>query len=383
MESSPVPVYFARCDSYEPAALREALKAVLEPQFASAGPLQGKRVLLKPNLLRFHRGGDQPDIASVHPAFLLETARLFQEAGTVVEIWENPGTQSAETVLEAMGIGDDLRQMGVKFETFRDFQAMQGVENTRFRSVEIAQEFRDFDFVADIAKYKTHGMMTLTLCVKNLFGMISGSARIGHHLSVGRNFAEFADFLLDLYLIVKPRFNLVDAVIGMEGNGPGSGDSVKLGFIAGAEDALALDAAAAEQCGVPDLLTVRRGKERGLFRPFAVHGERPERVSLQLPDPPGARGSWGLAMPGKEFLRKFLLAHPALDAKRCIRCNLCAKMCPPKAIAMTENGPRFDLDRCIRCFCCAEYCPKGALAVCGSPWMTLVRKVERFLQIFR
>ena len=73
----------------------------------------------------------------------------------------------------------------------------------------------------DLAKAKTHAMMTLTLAVKNLFGLIDSADRISWHLAVGSDFSRFADLLLDLYLTVRPKISIIDGIIGMEGNGPG------------------------------------------------------------------------------------------------------------------------------------------------------------------
>jgi uncharacterized protein (DUF362 family) len=63
--------------------------------------------------------------------------------------------------------------------------------------MEAAQEFRDYDLIIDFAKAKTHAMMTLTLGVKNLFGLIRGSERLAWHLAAGQKFDDFADMLLD------------------------------------------------------------------------------------------------------------------------------------------------------------------------------------------
>ena len=102
--------------------------------------------------------------------------------------------------------------MNVKVANFERFAKISPPENVRFKNIEAAQEYLEFDAVCDIAKAKTHGMMKLTLCVKNLFGLVKGSERMGWHLAVGRDFAMFADMLLDIYLTVRPQFNLLDAI---------------------------------------------------------------------------------------------------------------------------------------------------------------------------
>ena len=377
MTQSPVRAAYARCASYrDRRLLRAAIEQVLAVQIEDfPGGVSGKRIMLKPNLLAWRR---EEDVACVHPAFLLESARAFLDAGaSEVAILENPAVQTAPAIIRSMGIADELASMNVRVANFEHFEKASLPANARFRNLELAREYLDFDAVCDIAKAKTHGMMTLTLCVKNLFGLVGGSGRMGWHLAVGRDFAMFADMLLDIYLTVCPRFNLLDAVVCMEGNGPGSGAPTPRGFVAGASDALALDASAAPLLGVEDLLLLRSAERRGLLTPFLYAGDVPERNPLLLPDPPGMLTEWGVPLPPflKDRLRNWIISKPLLDPEKCVGCGLCVKMCPPQSLKLKDGRPVFDLPNCIRCYCCQEHCPKGAIV----PKKTLpMRGLERF-----
>ena len=217
-------VYYSKSPDY--GNCRAALEAVLLPQIEERGGVSGKSVMLKPNLLAWRR---PDDIACVHPAVIVETVKIFKAAGAKeIAILENPAVQTVPAILQAMGILEELKELGVYCETFKNYCRQETEEKVRFHDLEIASEFKEYDFVCDICKVKTHAMMTLTLCVKNLFGLVNGSARLGWHLAVGRDFEQFADLLLDLYLRVKPDFNVADGVICMEGNGPGSGNPAKM-----------------------------------------------------------------------------------------------------------------------------------------------------------
>ncbi|HEY9575219.1 MAG TPA: EFR1 family ferrodoxin [Lachnospiraceae bacterium] len=46
--------------------------------------------------------------------------------------------------------------------------------------------------------------------------------------------------------------------------------------------------------------------------------------------------------------------------KDCIRCGICAKVCPADNILVTEDGVRF-LDHCEVCYACLHNCPKHAI----------------------
>lgn len=377
-------VCFARVGGYEADPLRSSLETVLAEQIASFGGVSGKRIMLKPNLLAWRRAGD---IACVHPAVIVETSRIFLDAGAKeVAVMENPAIQTAPAILHSMGISDALAKLGVRSANFSDYRKVEMPGQVRFHHLELAAEFLGFDAVVDIAKAKTHAMMTLTLCVKNLFGLVKGSERMGWHLAVGRDFSQFADMLLDIWLTVRPRFNILDAVTCMEGNGPGSGTPVHRGFIAGSSDSLALDSAAAEILGVPDLLLLRRAKERNLLPEFESCGEIPPVEPLKLPDPPGIMLEWGVFLPPflKKYLRNAVVSKPVLDPERCIGCGLCVKMCPPQSLKLERGKPVFDLPECIRCYCCQEHCPKGAIHPSKTASMRFIGGIENAIRgLFR
>ena len=44
----------------------------------------------------------------------------------------------------------------------------------------------------------------------------------------------------------------------------------------------------------------------------------------------------------------------------CVRCGICAKVCPAGNIAVTENGVSFS-DRCEVCYACLHNCPQHAI----------------------
>ena len=98
------PVFYAACPDYTPANLRSALERILTEQLRSSGGVSGKRIMLKPNLLAWRH---EDDIACVHPAVIVETARLFLDAGArQVALLENPAVQTAPAIIRSMGIDE-------------------------------------------------------------------------------------------------------------------------------------------------------------------------------------------------------------------------------------------------------------------------------------
>ncbi|MDR0402100.1 MAG: glycyl-radical enzyme activating protein [Treponema sp.] len=56
------------------------------------------------------------------------------------------------------------------------------------------------------------------------------------------------------------------------------------------------------------------------------------------------------------------------DARKCIGCHTCVKVCPGKFLEFTEKGLGIDRARCSRCGICAKRCPSKALQISARVW---------------
>ena len=374
-----IPVYFAAAADYRDEELLPALDKLLSPLTENLGGAAGKRFMLKPNLLSYRKA---EDVSSTHPRVIVGCAKwLFEHGAAQVAVIENPGTQDTPAIIRAMGIYDELTSLGATVANCSRYAMTELAPEAKCRRMELATEFRDFDVVIDLAKAKTHAMMEITLSVKNLFGLVRGSERIAWHLAAGKSYPRFADMLIDIALTVKPQINLVDAVICMEGNGPGSGEPTFRGFLAGAETPFALDAALAPLLGAPECPQLAQMRERGLVPEIELAGDVPECPPLRMPERTNAL-DMSRYIPGflAKWLRRALVSHPEVDPKRCIACGLCARVCPPKTLKICEKLPKFDLKTCIRCYCCQEHCPQGAITVHRTFMMKVAGRLERVLR---
>jgi len=349
---------------YHPEAVVTALEALLAPLGGMGAFVKpGQRVLIKPNML----AGKPPERAvTTHPEIVRAAIRLVQQAGGKVSVGDSPGLGNPEQVARKCGILQVIEESGARFAPFTDSVPIE-VRGSTFHQLELARDVLDAEVIINLPKLKTHQMMGMTCAVKNLFGAVVGMRKARLHLQAGADKAFFALMLLEIADRVAPALNIVDAVVGMEGNGPGSGDPVQIGAVLAGRDPLAVDTVACELVGI-DAEQVWTQK---IARKAGRTGCNPEGIE-RIGGAPGSIGpgsfrpakstdsSFGLPPFLQRRLKRALNAYPAIDHTACIRCGHCVEHCPPQAMQLDRQVEIDDL-LCIRCFCCQELCPRGAI----------------------
>ena len=358
-------VTLARCDSYDENRLLSALKEVLEPLGGMRCFVAGKRALLKPNLLSAR---PPEDAVTTHPAFVRAVAKLaLSEGAAEVLVGDSPGGHIKRSldVWERTGLRTALEGTGARLVMLDRPKAVPTRPGSPVPEIPISQVALEADVVINLPKLKTHGLTTLTCAVKNVFGCVPGAAKGQLHLAAPSAEA-FSRCLADVFEAVRPQLSIVDAVVGMDGDGPAAGDPVNLGYVLASEDAVALDVVAARLLSfaperVPTIAEcVRRGLGSDepliLGAPLQARRGRPPKRTLPpwLPDP--------LLRAAARFVRLW----PKPDPKLCRRCGICVKECPTGAMIDTGDTPRVERPRCIRCLCCFELCPHEAIRIVRS-----------------
>jgi len=367
------PVVIKPCGDYEAAHVRQALEEALQALNFLKEIRPGIRVAVKTNLVTACR---PETAATTHPVFLTELCRLLTERGAQVTVGDSPGgpftaayvhriyTVTGVRAVETAGgrLNEDFSQREADFPS--------GVSARKFLYTAWLDEA---DLIINFSKLKTHGMMGLSAAVKNLFGTIPGTVKPEYHFRYPQG-RDFANMLIDLNEYFHPAVNLIDAVTGMEGNGPTAGTPRHIGcLIAGRSpyctDLLAARLIGLDREGVP---TLAAAMERGLcprtVEELTVEGSWQDfvvgdyQVLEKLNSIEFRNEIKGFA--GKLFGRAAawaMCARPQVTSAACIGCGECYRVCPARAITMRGKKPHIDTSKCIHCFCCQEFCPEGAM----------------------
>ncbi|MFH1029578.1 MAG: DUF362 domain-containing protein [Pseudomonadota bacterium] len=366
-------------DSYDYIQLRESVISLLKPLGGIESFVKpGERVLLKPNML----AGKHPDLAvTTHPALVRVVAELVMEVGCEVMIGDSPGFGGFSSVAEHTGIQKAAKENGARLVPFDETIEVQG--GGTFRRIAVARVYWEADKIINLPKLKTHEMMTMTCAVKNLFGAVVGTEKAGWHLKAGTSRELFARLLLEIYLLKKPVLNIVDGIVAMEGDGPGSGDPLPLGVLLAGSNPVAVDIVAGRLAGIPaSLLYVEREAERmglpGSCREeIEVIGARPSEFARQpFKLPKGMDVQFGLPGFLKKGLRNQLMARPYANREECVLCGACRDVCPPKAITIKNSALSVDYGRCIHCWCCRELCPHDAMEVRKGLLLSIISTLD-------
>ncbi len=345
-----------RKSTYDYTTLRPAFFEIMD---AIGGHLIKKddRVLIKPNLL----SPALPEQAVLtHPSIVKAAVEYVLRKGARPLVSDSPAIGSFEKILRESGIKDALRALDV---TCRAFENSKHVDvGEPFYTIEIAEDAMNADLVINLPKLKTHSQMLLTLGVKNLFGCIVGYRKPEWHMRTGINRVMFAKLLVLIYQSIRPSVTILDGILAMEGEGPGTrGIPREIGVLIGSQDACAVDSMVCKMIGLEpeSLLTLKTAKELGIFQECnEVNGHLPEIRDFKLPN-------MSPLMFGPKilhgFIRRHLLQRPVCDNRSCRMCGECWTICPGRAISPHEKALCFEYDRCIRCYCCIEVCPHGSL----------------------
>ncbi len=384
--------YVVRCLDYEQADQKiDDLLGMLGgiEQFAAAG----EKLALKVNLLT----PAKPEQAiTTHPAVVAAVGKRVKATGATPVIVDSPGgghkhtEKELDNLYRTCGMYQAAEDAGIEASLDTRHTTESFPEGKLIKRFEVIAPVREADGVINLCKMKTHVFMHMTGAVKNNFGVIPGMAKPGYHAKLADT-EHFAGMLLDLAAYVKPRLSIMDAVIGLEGDGPGTGGTPRqIGLLLAAVNPLALDVVASEIMGIPRnqnpvlLEAEKRGLGPTRIEDVQLMGADINELRISDYQKPatiytgtglGAMNWWQkMLMP---LFKTGMSVAPSVIKDKCIACGICRKSCPKDVITIEQNGRKYAKihpEDCIRCYCCHELCPEDAIELKQSLMYRIINR---------
>ncbi len=371
-------VAISRCDDYELEKVSIAVKRCLNLiGNIDAIVKPGMKVLLKLNLLSASLGPERA--VNTHPVVIRALVDIFQgNYGCEVYIGDSCGslrtgsTDKAFRVTQIDKIAEDTGAIIVNF----DKDEILDITNKNaaiLKDFKIAKTVKTVDVVVSVPKLKTHGLTRYTGAIKNMFGVIPANGKKNVHLLAPKN-RSMARALVDVFEMVQPHITIMDAVIGMEGNGPNAGDPRKVGLIIAGFDGVALDAVASTVIGFDPMKVpiIRYAHERKLgtadMSAINVSGEDISEVLVaDFKKPSSSAQDFA-----SNYIPDFILAKmfdnscssvSSVYEPNCTKCYECIRNCPAKVMSAPDGNVIVDESNCIGCYCCDEVCNYNAIVM--------------------
>lgn len=366
-------VILKRCKSYDP----QGVYSVIKDSIGLLGGIENfvgrnDKVLLKPNLLLDATPEQGVD---THKEIVRAVAKVLKDKCAKIYLGDGPSVwgeiKDIDRVFDVSGMREVAESEGIELVNFDSRVIKKGYPVTDWVD--------KVDKIINLAKFKTHDLMVLTGAIKNLFGVIPGLHKKELHKNNVRS-EDFAKVLVDIFEIAKPTLSVVDAVVCMEGDGPGTSGTLKdLGLILMGEDAASIDSVLALLMHLrpENILTNLEAFKRGLgnieMNNIEIIGERLADVMPHTFKLPTISFTQKIPKPLINIVKKLVKIWPSCDYDKCIKCGKCVEACPTEVISFDEDKKiQFDYSGCIRCFCCRETCPNAAIFIKRSAFAKIL-----------
>ena len=360
-------VAIRKCTEYD---VQKITDIIAEIYPITGGPdVNGKKVLVKPNIL----GDNDPSkCVSTHPSVVEALILYLQSNGAEVFMGDSPAIHTPNFKPTKCGLLQVCEKTGAQWVNFNEKPVEKKIDG---RQVKIASIVDKVDLIISLPKFKNHELMYFTGALKNTYGLIPGISKAFLH-SIYRDMNSFGKLIVELNKVITPHYFLMDAIRGMEGQGPGThGTPVDIGLLIGSTNPLALDIIACQIAGYdPNLLSTHKialNEKQWLHAIEEIEYDGPDFASIKkenfkkVPTIASRNIAMNFLIGKLKFLRK-LERRPVFLYNKCTGCQKCVKICPVQAIQpAVSDSKRIELTdrKCIRCFCCSEACQDNAIHV--------------------
>jgi len=282
-------VHIARASSYDE-PLAEILAGQFE-HFRATVPLKGKRVVLKPNLVEFHRDKViNTDIRVVDAVIEL----CKREGAAEITVAEAPGHwRNVQFLVKESGLAAVLEKHGVRFVDLNHDEPVKMLNLGRMTGLDylyLARTVVEAEVLISLPRLKTHHWAGVTLSLKNLFGTLPGICYGWPKNEL--HWRGIPNSVVDIACTNCPHLAIVDGIVGMEGDGPINGTAKPCGVLVMGADLLAVDATCSRIMQIPPervpTLAMAMHKRLGLLKESMIPqlGEAIANVAVPFELPP-------------------------------------------------------------------------------------------------
>ena len=325
--------------------------------------IEGRKVIVKPNVLTY---SSPEEGITTHPSILSAVIEKLEKSHAAeIVVGDNTGARSYGDNEETFSKCGLIGAAKGYYKNIGTSASEVTLSSRFFSKLSVSKAILDADIYISLPKFKTHGLTIVTAAIKNNYGILPGGQKVKGHRITG-NPLNFNEFVVDVFGLRIPDLFIVDAVVGMEGNGPASKDLRHIGKIMASDNGVALDATISRMMGFDpaNLRFIQIAGERGYGDyeedKIEIIGEFSPIPDFKLP--PSVDGA-GVGRPPnhRERMERLARMRPKADATLCTACGTCIDQCPVSALSMVDDLPIVDPDLCITCCCCQEICPERAI----------------------
>jgi len=200
-----------------------------------------------------------------------------------VSVVESDATMTnADKAFEKTGMKAMCERVGVEHINLRYVEDKVKIDvpnEEALGAITVPRIVRDSAIIS-AAKLKTHMATTVTLGMKNMFGLLPDKFKAKYHArGIGK-------VIVDINTVIRPVLTVIDGFVAMEGRGPVDGSPVQMNLIIASKDVVAADSTGCRVMGIDphEVAHIRRAHEKnmGNIDDIDVLGEKIENVARRF-----------------------------------------------------------------------------------------------------
>lgn len=220
-------------------AVLEAVSQVMEQANWRDFISHGADISVKPNL-----GWDKVIPGAISAPWVVEGViiTIRDYVGNISIVESNQVVCNADYAMRIAGIADICKRHNIPWVNMSkgDYVDYKDRDRLFIKNVKIPSILTRTELIT-VPLMKTHNKTTITGAIKNQWGCLQ---ELRHNFH-----PELTRVLVDINCIIQPRFAVMDATVGLEGNGPKSGIPKEMNLVLASGNLVGIDATAARIMG--------------------------------------------------------------------------------------------------------------------------------------